>query len=333
MRNDFPFLQQTVHGQPIAYFDNAATTQKPQVVLDALMEFYTTCNANVHRGIYTHAECATERYEGARATLASFIGVHHSEIIFTRGATEGINLVANAWAMHHLKPQDEIVITQLEHHANLLPWWQVARNTGALLKIIPVEADGTINLERFLDAITVRTKLVSVVHTSHVTGTHLPVGLIANRAHEVGARVLVDAAQSIVHQQVDVQSLAVDFLVFSGHKMVGPTGIGVLYIARALHDQMMPYQWGGGMVKEVRLSFVDTQEMPHRLEAGTPAIAQAIGLSVAADYLRKFDIDAMQEHEAALCTHFIKAAILMPRIHLVGSISSRMIIDGFKISN
>jgi len=319
IRKDFPFLEQTINGYPIAYLDNAATTQKPQIVLDAMTHFYKTSNANVHRATYTHAESATQQFEDARATLARFIGADTAEIIFTRSATEGINVVAHAWALQHLKAGDEIVITQLEHHANILPWMQVAKQTGATLVTVPIKPDGTLSLDRFTAMITTRTKLVSVVHTSHVTGAHVPIKQIAQQAHAVGAYILVDAAQSAAHHIIDVHDLDVDFLVFSAHKMCGPTGIGALFAARHMHGQLTPYQWGGGMVVDIQLSGnVLVQPVPYRLEAGTPAIAQAIGFAAAADYLSALDRDAVQQYEALLCKQFIAGAQTMPRIQLVG---------------
>lgn len=319
IRNDFPFLEQKVNGYPIAYLDNAATTHKPQAVLDALMHFYKTTNANVHRAPYAHAESATKLYEDARTTVAHFIGGDRTEIIFTRGATEGINLIAHAWALPLLKAGDEIVITELEHHANILPWRYVAAQTGALVKVIPIQADGTINVSSCAALITTRTKLVSVVHTSHITGAHLPIEEIARLAHAVGAYILVDAAQSVAHQKIDVKKLKVDFLVFSAHKLCGPTGIGALFAARHTHDQLNAYQWGGGMVAEIQATgHVSVQRVPHRLEAGTPAIAQAIGFAAAVRYINNFDRNALQEHEALLCRRFIEGVKKMPKIHLVG---------------
>jgi len=332
MRNDFPFFKQQVHDRNIIYFDNAATTQKPQVVLDALINFYTKVNANIHRAVYHHAELATQEYETARATLAAFIHADPSEIVFTRNATEGINIVATSWLLPWCKPGDEIVLTALEHHANLLPWYEIARVMGIVIKLVPLEKDGTITAQKIASYITPRTKLVSIVHHSHVTGARLPIAEITAYAHAMGAYILVDAAQSIAHQSIDVQKLNVDFLVFSGHKMVGPTGIGVLYVAKRTHDMIKPYQWGGGMVKSVQLpSPIVTQEIPHKLEAGTPSIAQAIGLAAAVRYLNFFDREAMQQHEASLCAQLLKGLQQFSRIHIVGP-QDELVVSGHLVS-
>lgn len=322
LKSDFPLLQ---HHHDLVYLDNAATTQKPQMVLDALMQFYTMHNANIHRGVYDLAEQATAQYEKARATVASFINADPCEIVFTKGTTESINLAAYSWAQKYLLQGDEIVVTQLEHHANLLPWYDVAKKVGAIMRLVPVDAQGTIDAETICSYINYKTKLVALTATSHVTGAHLPLADVIERAHQVGARVLVDAAQAIAHQQIDVQKVKADFLVFSGHKMCGPTGIGVLYATRDVHDQMLPYQWGGGMVRSVVLpDNIVLQSMPHRLEAGTPPIAQAIGLAAAVNYLQQFDRDVMQQHEQSLCRVFVEGIMSIPRVHIVGSIKELM---------
>lgn len=321
LHKDFPILLHTQNGKPYVYFDNASTTHKPQAVLDALMAFYTTSNANVHRGIYTLANSATEQYERARATVAAFIGAHASEIVFTSGATHGINLVAHAWAMEHMRAGDVILISQLEHHANILPWQEVAQKTGALLHYIPVLSDGTVD-ENSLDVlINDRVKLVAITHLSNVLGTHVPVEMIIKKARAVGATIFIDAAQSAPHGLVNIAQLQPDFLVFSGHKMLGPTGIGVLYINKKMHKQMEPYQRGGGMVFAVDQQSATWAQAPHMFEAGTPPIAQAIGLGAAIEYMqRTIDFAQLHTHHAQLCTRLIEGLVTLPGIRILGPV-------------
>lgn len=322
LRKDFPILSQKINGYPLIYFDNAATAQKPQCVIDALVSFYTTVNANVYRGIHSFAEQATELFDTARATVAQFIGALPEEIIFTSGTTEGINFIASTWGQQYIQEGDEIVITELEHHANLLPWQQLALKKGAVLKCIPVNCDGTLDMSTIDTIITHRTKLVAVVHVSNAVGTHNDVATIAQKAHAVGARILVDAAQSVAHQFIDVKRLHCDFLVFSGHKLMGPTGIGVLFIKKDLHEQIEPYQYGGGMVENATFLHATWRKAPHKFEAGTPAIAQAIGLATAVDYIHtNIDFNELATHEAQLCSRLIDGLSLYPTITILGPLS------------
>jgi cysteine desulfurase/selenocysteine lyase len=322
LHKDFPILSQKIDNNPLIYFDNAATTQKPQSVIDALVHFYTTCNANIYRGIHTLAEAATQLYEDARTKVALFIGAFPEEIIFTSGTTEGINFIASTWAEQHINAGDEIVITQLEHHANLLPWQQLVKKKGAMLRCIPVLQDGTLDMSLLDDIITHKTKLVAVVHVSNAVGTHNDIIVIANRAHSVGARILIDAAQSIAHQKIDVTQLNCDFLVFSGHKLMAPTGIGVLFIKKELHDQMPPYRFGGGMVEHADFLHATWRKAPQKFEAGTPAIAQAIGLGAAIDYINKnINFSDLVQHEARLCAQLIDGLLAFPEITLLGPLS------------
>lgn len=319
IKKDFPFLAST----NVTYFDNAATTHKPQQVIDAITTFYSTQYAPVHRSIYKLSEQATTQFEGVRAQIAAFIGADADEIIFTQGTTHGINFIATAWALKALKPGDQIVLTELEHHANLLPWQQVAAHTGAILKFIPINPDGTLNLENLNSIIGERTKLVSVIHISHVLGTHIDLAPLIARARHVGARILVDAAQSAPHQKIDAHNLDVDFLVFSGHKILGPTGIGVLYIKRSMQPDVPPYQFGGGMVFHADYYHATWRNSPHNYEAGTPPIAQVIGLGAALEYITThIPFEALRIHEAALCKRALEGLQQLPDITLLGPIES-----------
>ncbi len=320
LRKDFEILTQMLNDKPIAYLDNASTTQKPQQVLDAVMNFYTTCNANIYRGVHAFGEKATTLYEQAREKVAQFIGAHDAtEIIFTRGTTDGINFIASTWAMQHVKRGDEIVLTELEHHSNLLPWQHVAQQTGAQLKFIPVFPDGTLDMGKVSELITSKTKLVAMIHSSNALGTHVDVATITKHARKVGAKVLIDAAQTVPHQAIDVEKLGCDFLVFSGHKMLAPTGIGVLYINKALHDDIPPYQRGGGTIFDADWHTATWAQSPQKFEAGTPPIAQAIGLGAAIDYLNEHvNFDQLQKHEAQLCVQLIDGLQHIDRIRLLG---------------
>jgi cysteine desulfurase/selenocysteine lyase len=321
IKKDFPLLNKKINNHSLIYFDNAATSQKPRHVIDAITHFYESQNSTIHRAVYAFGEQATTLYEQARTTVAEFINADVHEIVFTKGATESINAVATGWALDHLKQGDEIVLTQMEHHANLLPWQQVAKRNGVLLKFIPVLPDGTLDMSTLDELITKKTKLVSCVHISNALGTHNDIETIIKKAHIVGAKVLIDAAQSIAHQKIDVKKIKCDFLVFSGHKIVGPTGIGVLYIKKDLHDQMQPYEFGGGMVYEVDYTTASWLKAPHKFEAGTPPIAQAIGLGQAIKYIQKhIDFELLKQHEAKLCAALINGLQKNKKITLLGPI-------------
>jgi cysteine desulfurase/selenocysteine lyase len=297
IRDDFPILRQKVHAKNLVYFDNAATSQKPRQVIDAMIDYYRRYNANVHRGIHALAERATKEYERAREKVARFINAPVPEsVIFTRGTTESINLVAYSWARHNLKKGDEILITWMEHHSNIVPWYQVCEQTGAVLKRIELNADGTLAIPE----VSPRTKLVAVTHCSNVLGTINPVGQLADAAHKVGALILVDGAQSVPHLAVDVQAIDADFYVFSGHKMCGPTASGILYGRRTLLEVMPPFMGGGEMIREVTATGFTTNDLPYKFEAGTPNIAEAIGLGVAVDYLQHIGMEKIRQHEKEL---------------------------------
>lgn len=319
VRLDFPILHQEVHGRPLVYLDNAATSQKPRVVIEALNEYYRLNNANIHRGIHALSERATEAYENARRKLARFINARSSkEVIWTRNTTEAINLVAATWGRANLGPDDAILLTEMEHHSNLIPWQMLAAETGTELRFIPVTDDGLLDLNHLDDLLTERTKLVSIVHMSNVLGTINPVVEIGRRARAVGARVLIDGAQSVPHFPVDVQALDCDFLAFSGHKMCGPTGIGVLYGKRELLEAMPPFLGGGDMIREVHLQHSTWNELPWKFEAGTPSIAQAIGFGFAVDYLSELDMEAVRHYEHDLIVYALAALSEVDNLTLYG---------------
>ncbi|WP_438461570.1 cysteine desulfurase [Staphylococcus pseudintermedius] len=301
---DFPILKQQVNGKRLAYLDSTATSQKPKQVIDALSDYYERYNSNVHRGVHTLGSLATDGYEGARETVRRFIHAKYfEEIIFTRGTTAAINMIAHSYGDANVGEGDEIVVTQMEHHANLVPWQQLAKRQGATLKFIPMAEDGTITLEAVRETVSERTKIVAIAHVSNVLGTINDIKAIAEIAHEHGAIISVDGAQSVPHMKVDVQDLNVDFYSFSGHKMLGPTGIGVLYGKREHLNQMEPTEFGGDMIDFVDLYDSTWTDLPTKFEAGTPLIAQAIGLQAAIEYIESIGFDAIHEHEQALTTY------------------------------
>ncbi len=301
IRNDFPILSRTVYGKSLVYLDNASTSQKPRQVINALTEYYENYNSNVHRGVHALSMEATDKIEEARQKVARFVGASQSEeIIWTRNTTEAINLVAQSWARENLKPGDEILVTEMEHHSNLVPWQRVIQEYGATLRFLRLGDDGKLDLGNIDSIINTRTKLVSIVHASNSLGTINPVKEITKKAHAVGAVVMIDGAQSVPHMPVDVQDLDCDFLAFSGHKMLGPTGIGVLYAKREILEAMEPFLTGGEMVLEVTLDNAIWNDLPMRFEAGTPNIADAIALGAAVDYLDSTGMDNIRRHEVLL---------------------------------
>ncbi|MHB8620351.1 MAG: cysteine desulfurase, partial [Chloroflexota bacterium] len=319
VRQDFPILQREVHGKRLVYLDSAATSQKPESVIRTLDHYYRTYNANVHRGVYSISEEATERYEGARDKVQRFIGAGQREsIIFTRGTTESINLVAYSWGRANVGPGDEIVLTELEHHSNLVPWQILAAEKGAVLKHIPLLADGGLDMDEARRLITDRAKLVAASQMSNVLGTINPVAELAELAHAVGAVILVDGAQSVPHMPVDVRDLDCDFLAFSGHKMLGPTGSGVLYGKAALLDAMPPFMGGGDMIRKVWLDRATYNELPWKFEAGTPSVAEAIGLGAAVEYLEEVGMDAVRRHEKSLTAYALDKLAAMPDVEVHG---------------
>lgn len=319
LRLDFPILAQTANGQPLVYLDNAATTQKPQVVLDALEYYYQSQNANVHRAAHALSGQATQAFEGARAKVANFINAaDNAQVIWTRGTTESINLVAYSFGMHSLKAGDEILLSTMEHHANIVPWQQVAAATGAIIKVIPLTADAELDIEAAAGLFSGRTKLLAVSHISNALGMINPIKELITMAKAVGAVTLIDGAQAVGHFPIDVQALDCDFYVFSGHKMFGPTGIGVLYGKRELLEAMPPWQTGGEMIKKVSFARTTFGELPFKFEAGTPNIAGAIGLGAAIDYLSGLDRAALARHEQALMKQLLVGLSAMPDVRIIG---------------
>jgi len=330
IREDFPILGQTVHGKPLVYLDNAATTQKPRTVLDALMAYYREDNANVHRGVHLLSERATQAFEDARTTVQRFINAASAhEIVFTRNATEGINLVAQTFGRTRLGPGDEVLISAMEHHSNIVPWQMVCEEKGASLRVIPITDEGALKLEEYERLLGSHTKLVSIVHLSNVLGTINPVQQMIATAHRRGVSVLIDGSQAAHHMTVDVQALDADFYVFTGHKLYGPTGIGVLYGKERLLEEMPPYQGGGDMIKSVTFEKTTYNALPYKFEAGTPNIAGAIGLAAAVDYVTGIGLDRISAHERELLAHGTAALSGVPGLTLVGTAAEKSSVLSF----
>jgi cysteine desulfurase/selenocysteine lyase len=320
IRKDFPILHQEVHGRPLVYLDNAATTQKPQVVLDALQGYYATDNANVHRGVHRLSERATEAYEGARDRVQRFLNAaHRREIVFVRGATEGINLVAQSYGRRAVGHGDEVVITALEHHSNIVPWQMLCEEKGATLRVVPIDDAGEVDLVAYEGLLGERTRLVAVAHVSNALGTIVPVKAMIGAAHRRSIPVLVDGAQAAPHLPVDVRDLGCDFYTFSGHKTYGPTGIGALYGKVELLDRMPPFQGGGDMIKSVTFEKTVYNDLPYKFEAGTPHIAGAIGLGTALAYLGDLGLEQIAAYEHALLAHATERLSSIPGVRLIGT--------------
>ncbi len=320
IREDFPILKQTINGRPLVYLDNAATSQKPQAVLDALVNYYTTENSNVHRGVHTLSQRATDSYEAARSKARQFINAaKDEEVIFVRGATEGINLVAQTYGRQNIGPGDEIIISAMEHHSNIVPWQILSQEKGARLKIVPVNDDGELLLDEYEKLLNPRTKLVSIVHQSNALGTINPVEQIVELAHRQGVPVLLDGAQAVAHVPVDVTRLGCDFYVFSGHKLYGPTGVGVLYGKAGLLEEMPPYQGGGEMIRSVTFEQTLYNTIPNKFEAGTQNIAGSIGLGAAIDYVAGLGLDNIAAYEKELLDYGTKRLAEIGPLRLIGA--------------
>ncbi|MDP2226538.1 MAG: family 2A encapsulin nanocompartment cargo protein cysteine desulfurase, partial [Moraxellaceae bacterium] len=335
VRRDFPILREHVNGRPLIWLDNAATTQKPQVVIDRLAYFYEHENSNIHRAAHELAARATDAYEGARETCRRFINARSvNEVVFVRGTTEAINLVAKSWGRENIGRDDEIVITWLEHHANIVPWQQLVAETGARLRVAPVDDRGQVILEEYTKLLGPRTKLVSLTQVSNALGTITPAGEMVRLAHAVGARVLVDGAQSVSHLRADVQALDCDWFVFSGHKVFGPTGIGVLYGKEALLNSTGPWQGGGNMIRDVTFEKTEYHDAPGRFEAGTGNIADAVGLGAALEYVERLGIDNIARHEHELLVYGSRLLADIPGLRLIGTAADKasvmsFVLDGY----
>ncbi|MHB1422742.1 MAG: SufS family cysteine desulfurase [Gemmataceae bacterium] len=332
VREDFPILNREVHGQPLIYFDNAATTQKPQNVLDALLHYYSNDNANIHRAVHLLSERATRAYEEARRKVCRFLGAAEPrEIIFVRGATEGINLVAQSWGRVNLRPGDEIILSAMEHHSNIVPWQMVCEQTGAVLRVVPIRDDGEFLLDEYEKLLSDRTRLVAVVHISNSLGTITPVHRIIELAHARGAVVLLDGAQSAPHLPIDVQVLDCDFFVMSGHKIYGPAGIGALYGKATLLERMPPYQGGGDMIKSVTFAKTTYADLPNKFEAGTPNIAGAIGFGAALDYIESLGREHIAAHEESLLRYATERMRALPGVRLIGTAPHKAAVISFVV--
>ena len=330
IRNDFPILAREVNGKPLAFLDSAASAQKPQVVLDRIQQVYSSEYANVHRGTYYLSQLATEEYEGARKKVAAFLNACSAdEIVFTRNVTEAINLVASSYGQAFLTEGDEVVISHMEHHANIVPWQLLRDQIGIAIKVAPIDDYGNFLIDEFEKLVGPRTKLVAITHVSNVLGTIVPLKEVVRIAHEQGAAVLVDGAQGVVHSNVDVQDLDVEFYAFTGHKFYGPTGIGVLYGKKDLLNAMPPYQGGGDMINTVTFEKTTYREAPARFEAGTPPIAEAIGLGAAVDYIESIGLDAIELHEAALLKYATEQIQAVSGITIIGQADKKAGIVSF----
>ncbi|WP_219835981.1 cysteine desulfurase [Paenibacillus sp. R14(2021)] len=334
IREQFPILHQTINGHPLVYLDSAATSQKPRSVIDAVSRYYEHDNANVHRGVHTLGSRATDAYEGAREKTAKFLNAASTqEIIFTRGTTTALNLVASSYGRANCGEGDEIVITQMEHHSNLIPWQQVAKATGATLKYIPLQKDGSIKLEDVEATITDRTKIVSIMHVSNVLGVVNPIKEITVIAHKHGAKMVVDGAQSTPHMKVDVRDLDCDFYAFSGHKMCAPTGIGALYGKKGLLEAMEPIEYGGEMIDHVDLYDSTWKELPWKFEGGTPIIAGAVGLGAAIDFLNEIGLDEIEKHEHKLAAYAYDRLSTVEGISIFGPVQNRVGLVTFNLND
>jgi cysteine desulfurase / selenocysteine lyase len=334
IRKQFPVLTREVKGRPLVYFDNAATTQKPQVVIDSLVDYYSNYNANIHRGIHSLAEEATAAFERTRDAARQFINApSREEIVFTRGATEGINLIAYTWGRQNIKAGDEILISAMEHHSNIVPWQMLCEEKGAVLKVIPFNESGELRMDVLEQLLSSKTKLVSIVHVSNSLGTVNPVKQIIEKAHGFGAVVVVDGAQSTVHLDIDVQAMDCDFFVFSGHKLYGPTGTGVLYGKQHLLESMPPFLGGGEMIKEVSFEKTTYNDLPYKFEAGTPNIADIIALKTAFDFINSIGKQKIRDHEMDLLDYATEQLEMIPQLKIIGQAKDKISVISFVLDN
>ena len=331
-RQDFPILEQTVRDMPLVYLDNAATAQKPRQVIEVLDDYYRSYNSNIHRGVHTLSELATDAYETARKKIQRFINAESlQEVIFVRGTTEGINLVAQSYGRSRLGAGDEIIVSTMEHHSNIVPWQLLCEQTGATLKVIPINDAGELDMDEYKNLLNERTRIVAIVHISNALGTINPIAEITEQAHAAGAVVVIDGAQAAPHTKLDMAALDCDFYTFSGHKLFGPTGIGVLYGKQALLEDMPPYQGGGDMIKMVTFEKTLYNDLPYKFEAGTPYIAGVIGLGAAVDYVSDVDLDRIHDYEHGLLQYAAEAAATVPGLRLIGTAADKASILSFVV--
>ena len=334
VRRDFPLLRQAVHGRPLVYLDNAATTQKPKAVLDALQRYYLEDNANVHRGVHSLSGRATDLYDAARETVRRFLNAADAkEIVFVRGTTEGINLVAQTYGREHVGFGDEILLTEMEHHSNIVPWQILCKEKGARLRVVPITDAGELRLDEYEALVNDRTRIVCLTHVSNVLGTINPVAEVVRLARGRGIPVLVDGAQAVAHMPVNVQALGCDFYAFSGHKVFGPTGVGVLYGRRALLESMPVYQGGGGMIGSVTFERTSYADLPYKFEAGTPNIAGVVGLAAALDYVTAIGLDRIVAYEHDLCAYATDALLRVPGLRLTGTAKEKAAVLSFVLGD
>ena len=332
IRKDFPILHRQVNGKPLVYFDNGATSQKPQQVIDAINRYYQHENSNIHRGIHTLSQEATDAYEKARTTVQQFINAkHHHEVIFTSGTTGSINLVASSFGKKHLQVGDEIIISTMEHHSNIVPWQMICEEKGAILKVIPISDNGELLMDEFEKLLSSKTKLVSITHVSNTLGTINPVKEIIKLAKAVGAAILIDGAQAVPHTKVDVQALDCDFYAFSAHKMFGPTGVGILYGKESILNDLPPYQGGGDMIKTVTFEKTTYNELPHKFEAGTPNIVGGLGLAAAIDYMNNIGIANIEAYEHELLSYATEKIKQIEGIRIIGEAANKASVLSFLV--
>lgn len=332
IRKDFPILHRQVNGKPLVYFDNGATSQKPQQVIDVINRYYQHENSNIHRGIHTLSQEATDAYEKARTTVQQFINAkHHHEVIFTSGTTGSINLVASSFGKKHLQAGDEIIISTMEHHSNIVPWQMICEEKGAILKVIPISDKGELLMDEFEKLLSSKTKLVSITHVSNTLGTINPVKEIIKLAKAVGAAILIDGAQAVPHTKVDVQALDCDFYAFSAHKMFGPTGVGILYGKEAILNELPPYQGGGDMIKTVTFEKTTYNELPHKFEAGTPNIVGGLGLAAAIDYMNNIGIENIEAYEHELLNYATEKIKQIEGVRIIGEAANKASVLSFLV--
>ncbi|HPS72001.1 MAG TPA: cysteine desulfurase [Bacteroidales bacterium] len=331
-RSDFKILDQKVHNRPLIYFDNAATTQKPQIVIDAITNYYETINSNIHRGVHSLSQLATDQFEAARRTVQTFINAqHHHEVIFTRGTTESINLIASSFGKAFLQSGDEVLISEMEHHANIVPWQMICEEKGAKLKVIPFDFNGVLQVELLEQMITSKTKIVAITHISNVLGTINPIKKIIEVAHSKGVPVMIDGAQAISHEKVDVQALDCDFYCFSGHKMYAPMGIGVMYGKEEWLNKMPPYQGGGEMISQVTFEKTTYNELPFKFEAGTPSVGDVLGLMKAIEYINHIGIEQIAQYEHELLDYAMSQLNEIPEIQFYGLSPQKVAVISFNL--